>query len=151
MIVVAPAVEGDIPELTALLGGLFAQEREFTPEPERQARGLALILAAPQTGRIFVAREGAGIAGMVSLLFTVSTALGAPVCWLEDMVVRPDARGRGVGGMLIEHAIAFARAEGYARLTLMTDGDNAAARRFYERHGFSRSDMVAMRFAIGRD
>ena len=94
----------------------------------------------PDTGRIFVAREGAGIAGTVSLLFTVSTALGGPVCWLEDMGVRPDARGRGVGGLLIEHAIAFARAEGYTRLTLTTDGDNAAARRFYERHGYANHE-----------
>ena len=82
---------------------------------------------------------------MINLLFTVSTALGAPVCWLEDMVVRSDKRGAGIGGRLIEHAIAYAREKDYRRMTLMTDGNNPRARAFYLRHGFVTSDMVALR------
>ena len=148
MTVIETATLSDLPGLVGLLQVLFAQEREFTPDPDLQRRGLELILADPRVGRIFVARAGCALLGMVSLLATVSTALGAPVGWLEDMVVRPDARGRGVGSRLIAHALEHARANGLARVTLLTDGDNADARRFYRRHGFAPSEMVAMRCVL---
>ena len=142
---IAQATLDDLPALVELLRSLFVQESEFEPDAERQSRGLALILADPAVGRICVARDETGVVGMVSLLFTISTALGAPVCWLEDMVVAPDSRGKGVGGRLIEHAIGYARSHGFARMTLLTDGVNVDARRFYSCHGFQPSDMVAMR------
>ena len=53
-----------------------------------QERGLRLILESPGVGTLFVARDGGEVVGMVSLLDTVRTAAGGPVCWLEDMVVR---------------------------------------------------------------
>ena len=144
-VVIEPATPADIPSLVALLQALFVQESEFAPDADRQRRGVELILAKPEMGRIFVARDGGEIAGMINLLFTVSTALGEPACWLEDMVVKPGSRGAGVGGQLIEHVIGFARDEGYARITLLTDGGNAKARRFYTQYGFRQSDMVVMR------
>jgi GNAT superfamily N-acetyltransferase len=144
-IVIEPATQHDVPALVALLRALFAQEAEFQPDAALQRRGIEMILASPATGQILVAREHGSVIGMVNLLFTISTALGAPVCWLEDMVVHPGARGAGIGGRLIEHAITFAREQQYRRITLMTDGNNAPARAFYLRHGFMVSDMVAMR------
>jgi GNAT superfamily N-acetyltransferase len=144
-VVIDAATQADIPALATLLQTLFTQESEFAPDAARQWRGLEMILARPGLGQIFIARDGVEVTGMINLLFTVSTALGEPVCWLEDMVVRPDKRGAGLGGQLIEHAIGYAEANGYARVTLLTDGVNADARRFYARHGFRQSDMVVMR------
>src|SRR5262245_40211256 len=66
----------DIPELVELLTILFAQEADFTPDPRKQARGLKLIIDNPAVGAIFVTRDKGTIVGMVSLLFTVSTAEG---------------------------------------------------------------------------
>jgi GNAT superfamily N-acetyltransferase len=60
------------------------------------------------------------------------------VCYLEDLFVVPAARGRGVGGALIEWLRNAMRAEGWARLYWMTKADNAAARRLYDR--FTRAD-----------
>ncbi|MGC8775436.1 MAG: GNAT family N-acetyltransferase [Chlorobaculum sp.] len=47
--------------------------------------------------------------------------------------------------MLLDHACSWARENGYGRITLLTDGDNVPAQRFYEAHGFARSTMVAFR------
>jgi len=77
-----------------------------------------------------------------------STALGGRVALLEDMVVRPDARGRGAGSLLLRAAVEFARAAGCLRITLLTDADNAAAQRFYARHGFGQSAMIPMRLPL---
>lgn len=138
----------DVPQLCALLTLLFAQEAELTPNTERQARGLRLIIEQPQVGRIFCATEGEIVAGMVSILFTVSTAEGGRAAWLEDMVVHPDHRGRGIGGRLLEEAINRARAAGCSRITLLTDSTNTSAMRFYGRSGFTRSQMVPFRLHL---
>lgn len=146
--VIELATEADIPALAELLGVLFTQEAEFTPDPRAQRRGLAQLVGHPQTGAVLVVRDGDAITAMVNLLFTVSTALGERVALLEDMVVAPAARGAGVGSALLGEAIAFARRSGCRRITLLTDGDNEAARRFYARQGFTASAMVPYRLTL---
>jgi GNAT superfamily N-acetyltransferase len=143
-----PATSADLPALVDLLCVLFTQEAEFEPDRAAQARGLVAILDVPAVGAILVAEETDVLLGMVSLLWTVSTALGARAGLLEDMVVAPAARGRGVGGRLLEAAIAHARAAGCRRLTLLTDADNAGAQRFYRRRGFVASPMLPFRLAL---
>jgi len=148
MIAIDDATPQDIPALCDLLDLLFAQEADFTPDRAKQERGLRLILDDVRVGAILVARDGAQVVGMVNLLFTVSTAEGARAMMLEDMIVRPDHRGQGVGLALIEAAIARAAATGCARITLLTDEDNTQAQWFYGRAGFRRSAMIPMRRAI---
>ncbi len=145
---ITKATEADIPELCELLSVLFAQEQEFTPNLEAQASGLARIIDNPETGTILVLWKGDAILGMVNLLYTVSTALGERVALLEDMVIAPAARGTGMGSQLLSGAIEFARAAGCKRITLLTDGDNLAAQRFYQKHGFRASSMVPMRLSL---
>src|ERR1700678_2436468 len=120
---IEPANLGDVPQLAELLHLLFTQEADFQPDRTKQVRGLRLLIESPQVGVILVARSGGEIVGMVSLLFTVSTAEGGPACWLEDMVVRPDRRGGGLGSRLLQQAVDYARSHGFHRITLLTDRD----------------------------
>jgi ribosomal protein S18 acetylase RimI-like enzyme len=145
---IAVATLDDVPELATLLGVLLAQEAEFAPDIAAQQRGLSVIIRNPATGMILVARMEQKIVAMVNILFTVSTALGARVGILEDMVVDPAARGSGIGSQLLDAAIARARECGCRRLTLLTDHDNAPAQRFYQRHGFTRSTMLPFRLSL---
>jgi len=145
MEVIEPATVDDIPSMAELLAILFTQEADFCPDRQKQIRGLRMILETPAVGQIFVARSNGQVVGMVSLLFTVSTAEGAPVCWLEDLVVRPDHRANGLGGRLLDQAIRYAKAQGIARITLLTDRTNERAIRFYQRHGFHSSEMLPLR------
>ena len=142
------ALVDDIPGLCALLDGLFTQEADFTPDAERQARGLRLILDNPECGRVYCASHLDAVVGMVSVLFTVSTAEGRRAAWLEDMVVHPDWRGHGIGRRLLSHALAEATIAGCTRVTLLTDDDNHPAMQFYSRAGFERSAMVPFRLKL---
>jgi len=142
---VIPALLEDVPVLAQLLGVLFEQEHYFQPDPELQVLGLTLIIENPSIGLILVAKEQGAIVGMVNLLFSVSTALGAKVATLEDMVVLPDWRDQGIGSQIIQRAIKEARDQGCARLTLLTDTTNESAQRFYGRHGFIPSSMTPLR------
>jgi GNAT superfamily N-acetyltransferase len=142
------ATAADIPALCELLSILFSQEQEFTPNPQIQSRALQEILENPSIGHIFVARQEGEIIGMVSLLYTISTALGGKVALLEDMIVAPEYRNSGVGSQLLKHAIRFANQTDCQRITLLTDSDNKSAQNFYQRHGFTPSEMVPLRYCV---
>ncbi len=148
MPIVERAQTTDIPELVKLLSILFEQEVEFIPDTDAQQRGLSQIIQNPSLGAILVLREGVAIQGMVNLLFTISTALGDRVALLEDMVISPGIRRKGVGSLLLEQALAFAHSEGCKRITLLTDRDNFPAHRFYEKHGFRASTMMPLRISL---
>ena len=142
------ATPKDLPQLVALLGQLFEQEAEFTPNAAKQEAALKLIFADPRVGRLYVARDGKRVVAMASLLFTVSTAEGGKAALFEDLVVHPDHRKQGIGAKLLEHVIAQARAEGVLRLTLLTDMQNERAQVLYRKLGFVGSPMKPMRLKI---
>jgi len=148
---VRAAGQHDVEQLCQLLAQLFAQEAEFSPDPELQAKGLLLILKGQDVGRILLVESGGQIIGMINLLYTVSTALGGRVALLEDMVVDRSFRGLGVGERLLNAGLDQARADGCLRVTLLTDQDNGRAHSFYERNGFVRSPMVPFRRLLRDD
>jgi GNAT superfamily N-acetyltransferase len=145
-----PAVAKDLPQMVELLVQLFEQEAEFSPDAAKQETALKLIFADPKLGKLFVARDGAKVVAMASLLFTVSTAEGGRAALFEDLVVRPDYRKQGIGARLLEYVIEQARAEGVLRLTLLTDMQNEQAQALYRRLGFVGSPMKPMRLKIKR-
>ena len=143
------ATEKDIPRLADLLGLLLAQEAEFAPDQGKQRRALRAVVSDASIGRIYVVRDGTDLVAMVSLLYTVSSAEGGKAAWLEDLVVRPDWRGRGIGRTLLKHVAARARADGVLRVTLLTDPGNERAHASYEGLGFRFSAMRPMRLKLG--
>jgi GNAT superfamily N-acetyltransferase len=56
-----------------------------------------------------------------------------PQCYLEDLFVHEDARGRGVGHTLIAHLVEAAKTEGWDRVYWHTRANNVRARRLYDR------------------
>ena len=144
-VIIEPATEADLDELSQLLGELFAQESDFRPAKDRQLRGLRLIFEQPSRGRVFVLRCGGVIVGMINLLFTISTAEGGFVMLLEDLVVHKRYQAHGYGAKLLNHAIDFAKKKNFLRITLLTDRPENLAQEFFRRHGFVESSMIPMR------
>jgi ribosomal protein S18 acetylase RimI-like enzyme len=135
----------DIFQLVELLEILFTQEAELSPDPGKQRRALEIILEDPSRARIYVAREAGKVIAMAALHFTTSTAEGGKVAWLEDCIVHPAHRRRGIGQSLLGHVLEQARAEGALRVMLLTDGDNTRAQALYRKLGFADSSMLPMR------
>jgi GNAT superfamily N-acetyltransferase len=139
------AVTEDLPHLADLLTELFTLESDFRPDRDRQLRGLRLILDNPAMGRLFVLRDAGQVLGMANALVTVSTAEGGRVLLLEDVIVKREHRGKGLGKMLVEHVLAWAKTQGMTRVTLLADKGNTAALDFYRKLGFDDSHMTVLR------
>ena len=147
-VVIEPATEADLDELSDLLGELFSEESDFRPNKDRQLRGLRLIFEQPNRGRVFVLRKDRAIVGMINLLFTISTAEGGFVILLEDLVIHKEYRAHGYGADLLEYAIKFAKEKNFLRITLLTDRPEIRSQNFFRRHGFVESSMMPMRLFL---
>jgi GNAT superfamily N-acetyltransferase len=148
MVELGVARNEELPQLVALLGILFSQEAEFTPDAAKQARALEKILSDASVGTVFVGREEGRVVAMASLLYTVSTAEGGVAALFEDLVVLPGHRGRGIAASLVEFVIQHARKQGVLRLTLLTDMQNHRAQALYRQLGFADSTMKPMRLKL---
>jgi GNAT superfamily N-acetyltransferase len=147
-VVIEPASEADLDELSDLLGELFSEESDFRPNKEKQLRGLRLIFEQPNRGRVFVLRRDNAIVGMINLLFTISTAEGGFVVLLEDLVVHNEFRGHGYGSQLLKYAIDFAKQKNFLRITLLTDRPELRSQVLFRRYGFHDSSMMPMRLLL---
>ncbi|HSD22128.1 MAG TPA: GNAT family N-acetyltransferase [Anaeromyxobacter sp.] len=143
--VIRSATPADTERLVRLLGVLFSIEADFRPDPERQRRGVALMLAEPERRTVLVAERAGEVVGMVTAQLVVSTAEGGPAALVEDMVVEATERGRGLGRRLLEAIEAWATARGASRLQLLADRENGPALRFYARTGFGPTRLVCLR------
>lgn len=143
---VRPARADDIPGMCGLLAELFSIESDFSPDRQKQARGLDLLLNdSSGLSIVFVAEEDGEIVGMCSVQTLVSTAEGGPVGLLEDVIVRKQYRGKGVGKMLLSKVAGWCAGKNISRLQLLRDADNVDALKFYGANGWSETSLLCMR------
>ncbi len=81
------------------------------------------------------------LVGLVHYLFHANTT-SRDVCYLEDLFVAPDARGRGAGRALIEAVADVARERRCDRVYWLTQTSNTTARRLYDQVAEDRGFMV---------
>ncbi|MGD0381513.1 MAG: GNAT family N-acetyltransferase [Acidimicrobiales bacterium] len=131
-----------VDEVTAVTPGIVDALRTLVPElsasaPPLTETALEEIVRSPATV-LLVARDGTGGAVLGSLTLVVFTAPTGPRAWIEDVVVAPEARGRGVGAALVVEANARAAAAGSRTVDLTSRPAREAANRLYVRLGFDQ-------------
>ena len=75
------------------------------------------------------------VVGLTSVARLTSLHVDAPVCYITALVAAHDARGQGVGRMLVSAAEQWARARGCIRLSVTSAEHRADAHAFYPRCG----------------
>ena len=108
-------------------------------------KALRKIIDDKTIGEIFVVVKKEKIVGCVNILYTISTALGGKVAFLEDMIISPKYRGKSLGTKLLKYTINYLTQKGIQRITLLTDKDNTQAHKFYKNLDFQFSQMVVYR------
>ena len=140
------ALESDIPRLEDLLyqvHGLHAEGRPdiFIPGCKKYtADQLREILADPVNTPVFVAIADGVLVGYCFCIRQVQTAASMQkisTLYIDDLCVDAAMRGKGYGKVLYDHAVTYARDNGYYNLTLNVWACNPAAMRFYEKCGLA--------------
>ena len=137
----------DLDRVLALVPQLVA----FGPPPWRNVPQMIetdrLVIAGTLQGTstraiVLVAEDvGGELAGFIHLCVEVDYYTRKECTHIADIVVAPEARGRGIGEMLLARAEQWARARGHSLLSLNVFIENARARTLYERTGFSAETM----------
>jgi len=147
---VRPATAGDLDALLAL----FADYQRFyagTARPDdHNARFLARFVAPSDDGLLLLAPGGADAApaGYACLYWTFSSVSATDIVLLNDLYVRPEHRGTGVGEALVAAAVAVGRERGASHVRWFTALDNRRAQRLYERLGAQRSAWFEYEIAL---
>jgi GNAT superfamily N-acetyltransferase len=135
---------GDIAAFVASVEGLFREDGgRHDPSidlawPTREGASYYAGLLADPDCLLAVARQEEDVVGhLVGKLVGPDALRLVRVAVLESMRVRPDLRGHGIGALLVEEFIRWARRSGAELASVTAYAANDGARRFYARHGFA--------------
>lgn len=126
---------GDFGWIVHRQAALYAQEYGWNEEFEALVADITARFIQnfkPGRERCWVADRKGEILGAI---FVVEE--DAETAKLRMLYVEPAARGTGLGGRLVHEVVTFARGAGYRRIVLWTNDNLTAARRIYEKAGFT--------------
>ena len=97
---------------------------------------LDTFLEHPELGFVWMAYDEAGVAGICVVCYAISTSMGSVVAKLDDVSVKADRRGQGVGSEMLQQLKEQLRREAVTRIDVAVHLENPEARRFYEKLRF---------------
>ena len=125
----------DVGEILQLIRDLAAYEREPDAAVATEADILRDGFSDHPHFKVVMAEWDGKVAGFAFYFYNYSTWQGRPGLYLEDLFVRPEHRGRGIGKALLVHLAGVALREGCTRYQWQVLDWNVDAIGFYERLG----------------
>jgi len=135
VITIRAAVEAEIPVILGFIRELAEYERLLHAVTATEADLKHSLFGPERYAHALLACEGGTAVGFAIYFFNYSTFLGRPGLYLEDLYVRPAARGQGVGRRLLAHLARVALERGCGRFEWSVLDWNEPAIRFYRSLG----------------
>ncbi len=132
---IRPAVPADIAIIRQLIVDLAVYEREPDAVKASEADLHAALFGARPIAEAVLAEHDGAAAGFALFFTSFSTWEGKGGLYLEDLFVRPEARGLGLGKALLVHLAGVAAARGFARFEWQVLDWNEPAIGFYRALG----------------
>lgn len=129
---IEPATERDIPLILEFVRGLAEYEKNLDKVETTEERIKKTIFGAEPAAQALLAYEDEIAVGFAVFFYTYSTFVGLPGLYLEDLYVKPEARGRGVGRALLRYLARLAKERGCYRIEWAVLHWNESAIRFYK-------------------
>lgn len=137
---IRPVTPTDVAKLRALIVELAVYEREPDAVKASEADFHAALFGARPLAEAAIAEIDGAAVGMAVFFTSFSTWTGKGGLYLEDLFVRPEARGHGVGKALLVHLAGLALARGLARFEWSVLDWNTPAIGFYTALGAKPQD-----------
>ena len=137
---IRPATEADVPLVLRFIRELAEYEKLLHEVVATEARLRETLFGARAHAEVVIAEEGGEPVGFALFFHNYSTFLAQPGIYLEDLYVRPEARGRGAGRLLLAHLARLAKERGCGRLEWWVLDWNEPAIRFYRALGAQPMD-----------
>ena len=129
------ATVADVPLIFAFIRGL-AEYEKLAHQVVTTEQGVRESLFGPHPGaEVLIAEQEGEPAGFALFFHNYSTFLGQRGIYLEDLFVRPQMRGKGIGKALLERLAALAVERGCGRLEWAVLDWNTPAIDFYKKLG----------------
>ena len=140
------ATPDDVSALLALIAELAAYERLSREAVATHADLHESLFGPTPRAHALLAEQGGAVAGMAVFFFSFSTFTGRPSLYVEDVFVRPEHRGKGVGRGFFQRLAARAVAERCGRMEWSVLDWNEPALEFYRALGAEpRAGWTTMR------
>lgn len=130
-----PASRDDVPLILALIRELAEYEREPDAVQTDEAMLATNLFGDAPGAEVVIADVDGQPAGFALFFHNFSTWLGRRGLYLEDLFVRPEYRGRGVGQVLMTYLAKLAVERGCGRFEWSVLDWNTPAIEFYRRLG----------------
>jgi len=134
------ATRADVPLILTFIRELAEYEKLLHEVEATEADLAETLFGSTPRAEVVIAESEGSAAGFALFFHNYSTFAGRPGIYLEDLYVRPAARGKGVGRALLAHLADLALARGCARLEWAVLDWNRAAIAFYESLGARAMD-----------
>jgi ribosomal protein S18 acetylase RimI-like enzyme len=134
---------GDEATIWELMREFYSFEHLPFDEPRGRA-ALGRLLGDPGLGRAWRIEAGGHVAGYLVVTFGYSLEFHGRDAFVDELYLREEFRGHGLGRRAIEVAEAECRASGIAALHLEVERKNTPAQAFYRRMGFADHDRYLM-------
>lgn len=148
---IRPATPDDVPLILRFIRELADYERLLHEVVATEERLRDTLFGARPAAEVVIAEAEGEPLGFALFFHNYSTFLAQPGIYLEDLYVRPEARGRGAGRALLAHLARLARERGCGRLEWWVLDWNEDALRFYRSLGARPMDEWTVQRLAGAD
>lgn len=132
-------------ELVSLMHEFYHSPAVLAPVPDAYfERTCDEILAGSPFAAAHLIRKNGKLAGYALLAFTYSNEAGGLVVWIEELYVRPEFQGQGLGSRYFAW-LQEAYGDRAARMRLEVEPENERARALYSRMGYEDLPYMQMR------
>ena len=138
-----PASSDEIETLIAMMRDLYAHEGlKFDEAVARRA--LQTIIDDKNFGRVFLILVADEIAGYAVLTFGFSLEFHGRDAFVDELYLRQERRGQGIGKRALQFLTEVCAAEGVNALHLEVERANTSAQSVYRKFGFEDHDRYLM-------
>jgi diamine N-acetyltransferase len=125
----------DIPIILAMMKEFNAIDNYPFNQPER-TENLELLLENPDFGKLWIIWQGETVAGYTFLGFGFSFEFKGRDAFVDELFIRPEFQGQGIGKKAIDFIIDEAKKAGVKALHLEAEHHNERGLRLYRTKGF---------------